>query len=180
MASSSSSTAPPFTPSATEENSGWLPSLRRWQPAACRRMKPSLVTAASARACASVDQPGAPPQPPSAGSRSLRPAWRDFLHYLDGLRPTRRRGFIASADGSDISAAQMCPGRDSNPYGPFGPEGFKPSASAISPPGLNGAGYAAGSREAGPNPAARSSSSSWTPAPGLTARMPATTSAATL
>jgi hypothetical protein len=35
-----------------------------------------------------------------------------------------------------IIPAQRCPGRDSNPYGPFGPEGFKPSASAISPPGL--------------------------------------------
>jgi hypothetical protein len=31
--------------------------------------------------------------------------------------------------------AQGCPGRDSNPYGGFPPGGFKPPASAISPPG---------------------------------------------
>ena len=29
----------------------------------------------------------------------------------------------------------LCPGRDSNPHGPFGPEDFKSSASTLSPPG---------------------------------------------
>jgi hypothetical protein len=38
---------------------------------------------------------------------------------------------------SKETLGNLCRGRDSNPHGPFGPEDFKSSASAISPPRLD-------------------------------------------
>jgi hypothetical protein len=51
----------------------------------------------------------------------------------DSTTPVDERS--RKANQRSMDPGQACPGRDSNPYDLFKSEGFKPSASAISPPG---------------------------------------------